>query len=83
MQELGTHQETAVENDERRKKEHGTHVLWALLPHSNNRILFQVLPHLFQYRKGSNRTGGKNNLATSFEVCQFVYMIVCKCVQWV
>jgi hypothetical protein len=32
----------------------------------NNIVLFQVLPHLFQYRKGSTRTGGKFDPATGF-----------------
>jgi hypothetical protein len=43
---------------------------------SNNRVLSYVLSHLFQYRKGSTRTGGKFDPATGSVVCQFVYVIV-------
>jgi hypothetical protein len=44
---------------------------------NNIGIVFEVLPHLFQYIKGSTRTGGKYDPATGSEACQFVGMIVC------
>jgi hypothetical protein len=42
----------------------------------NNRVLFKVLLRLFQYRKGSTRTGGKYDPATGSEVCQLVHVCV-------